>query len=148
MRFRTPPDPTRPEPSHSVRHGFHAGHVDWSRDVSHGSTTKAHGFKHVIVCALIRWLVLGPSYFPENVVRFCYFCSVCSFFALFYDVRAKKIKRRPHSHFNVSGLPSPWVDAIITLTRWLLLPSRRAGCCAASGPGKQPSCAASGSKHS
>ena len=55
-----------------------------------------------------------------------FFC-ISYFFAVFCSVRAKKIKEKgTHPHFDVPVSPYPWVGAIIALTRWLLLPPRRA----------------------
>ena len=95
-----------------MRYGFHAGQVDWPRDVTHGSTTKAHGSKHVTVGTLICWLVLGPSYFSERVVQLL--CSV--FFSVFWIFlqyfvvcTGKRYKEKgTHPHFDVPVSPYPW----------------------------------------
>ena len=94
---------------------------------------------------VICWLVLGPSYFSENVVPLCSVFSIFLYvFAVFCGVRAKKTKRKVHIRtLDVFVSPYPWVDAIIALTRWLLLPrpGERASS-EASGLGKQPGCTA------
>ena len=142
-------DPTRPDPPYSnwpVRHGFHACQVDWPRGVSHGSTTKAHGSKHVIVATLVCWLVLGPSYFSGNVcsVLFCllyffvFFCSILWF-------TPKKMKRTAHIRaLTCVCRPTPRCNSSYPMASASAPAGDRASC-AASGPCKQPSCAASGS---
>ena len=99
-------------------HGFYAGQVAWPRDVSHGSTTKAHGSKHVIVGTLICWLVLGPSYVSENGVRFllCIFSIFCTFFQYFVFCANQIKEKGPHPHFDVPVSPYTCVYAI-ALTR-------------------------------
>ena len=97
------------------------------RDVSHGSMTKAHGSKHLIVGTLICWLVaLGPSYFSENVVPLCSVLSIfVSFCSILWCAREKEKEKGTHPHFDVPVSTYPWVDAI-ALTQSLLLLSRRA----------------------
>ena len=72
-----------------MRHGFHAGQVDWPRDVSHGSTNESSW-----VQISYRWyvdLLVGPR--PLVLFRECAMVF-CFFFAVFCGVRAKKTKRK------------------------------------------------------
>ena len=50
-----------------MRYGFHPGRIDWTRDISHGSTSKTRG-SNMSGCTLVGWLGLGPSYSSQDVV--------------------------------------------------------------------------------
>ena len=72
----TRPDPTRHNLGDPRDSGRLAGHVNLTRNISHGS-------KHVhlgqSMYTSVGWLVLGPSYFSQYVVFSSYFTGiVCS----------------------------------------------------------------------
>ena len=91
------------------------------------------------ICTLVGWLVLGPSYFSQDVVLF--FLS-----AMFGDFWQKMIKipQPTHGQLSISHARSarPWVHQVDPTSD----PSSELVIYAVSGPGKQPSRAASGSK--
>ena len=71
-----------------MRCGFHAGRVDWTRDISRVKVEKPR-VKHVWICAFVGWLVLVSSYFSQEVVLSVYLTGIA---ALLCGVRAKNEK--------------------------------------------------------
>ena len=70
-----------------MRCEFHAGQVDWTRDISHGSKSKSHGSN---MSAYVPWSIgwsLVPRTFPR--MSLCFFtgtvCSIIVFFCFFFS---------------------------------------------------------------
>ena len=98
---------------------FHAGWVDWTCDISHGSKSRV---KRVWICILVGWMVLGPSYFSKDVFSVFFIGIVYSI----YVVCARKTRKRPqptHPHLAVPVALGPRVD-----------PTSEIVICAVSGP--------------
>ena len=119
-----------------MRFGFHAGRVDWARDISHGSNSKSHGSNiSGYICTLVGWLVLGPSYFSQDVVLSGFFtgclqhyCGVCE----------RKNEKETATHARTISHARnvrPWVHRVDRTSD----PTSELVIYAVSGPGKQPS---------
>ena len=101
-----------------MRCGFHAGRVDWTRLTVKVETSRVKTCLDIYLDRLVgSWSL---ALFPE--CRALFFLPVL--FAAFCGVHAKNEKERQHP-FAVPVALDPRVDPA-ALTRWLLLPPRRA----------------------
>ena len=103
--------------------GFHAGRVDCTRDISHGSKSKSHGSNiSGYICTSVGWLVLDPLTFPRMSCSLFFLPAL--FAALLCGVRANKEKETATHAWAISHARSarPWVHRLAAspqLGRWI-----------------------------
>ena len=122
-----------------MRCGFHAGRVDWTRDISHRSKSKIHGSHMSGYVPLSSGWSLVPRTFPRMSCSL-FFYRHCLPHYYVECVRKKRKRPQPtHGRLSTPVALDHRVHPTSDQTSELVI-------YAVSGPGKQPSWAASGSK--